>query len=210
MFWGIQEQSCPHGSTGLLWRRKQGCAVMPDSITGMLVLGGQESHHLHFNREMEMSRQRWTHAGSPGSGLQHLAPHPPSKQQCCGRWAGSLPFSSLCSRAQRVPWDSPAAALALAGAGAAGRVAGGGAAGAEGGAGLGDASHPARSGHSCPHWAPAVGTAPANVMSLFFLHSMTEKEVPEPPASPASSGKPKSRVSGCSQGSLGGWGKPPF
>ncbi|XP_064257298.1 SH3 and cysteine-rich domain-containing protein 3 isoform X2 [Passer domesticus] len=38
---------------------------------------------------------------------------------------------------------------------------------------------------------------------------MTEKEVPEPPASPASGGKPKSRVSGCPRGSLGGWAKPP-
>ena len=55
-----------------------------------------------------------------------------------------------------------------------------------------------------------MGTDPANVMSLLFPHSMTEKEVPEPPASPASGGKPKSRVSGCPQGSLSGWGKPPF
>ena len=101
-FGGCRSRSCPHGSTVLLWR-KQGCAVMPDSVIGMLVLGGEGWHRLHFNREMEMSRQRWTHAGSPGSGSQHLAPCPPSKQQCCARWAGSLLFSSLCSRAQQVP-----------------------------------------------------------------------------------------------------------
>lgn len=47
-----------------------------------------------------------------------------------------------------------------------------------------------------------------NAISVSSPCSMTEKEVPEPPASPASGGKPKSRVSGCPQGSLGGWGKP--
>ncbi|XP_027583134.2 SH3 and cysteine-rich domain-containing protein 3 [Pipra filicauda] len=48
----------------------------------------------------------------------------------------------------------------------------------------------------CPLWpcqAPAAGAAPANALSLPSPHSMTEKEVPEPAASPASGGKPKSR-----------------
>lgn len=165
------------------------------SVTGVLVLGGQEWHHLQFNSEMEMSRQRRTRAGSPGSGSQRLAPPPPSKQQCCARRAGSL--RRRAQRVPRVPRTRPQQEWPLLGqepqAGQRGDA-----------AGAGDASHPARSGSPASPRAPTVGTALANATSLFSPHSMTEKEVPEPPASPASGGKPKSRVSGCPQGSLGG------
>lgn len=58
MFRGMQERSHPLGSTGLLGRRKWGCAVMSDSETCTPVTGGQEWHRLQFNCEMEMSGQR--------------------------------------------------------------------------------------------------------------------------------------------------------
>ncbi|XP_032853562.1 SH3 and cysteine-rich domain-containing protein 3 isoform X2 [Tyto alba] len=134
---------------------------------------------------MKMSRQRWTRAGSPRSGSQHLVLCPPSKQQrCC-----MLGLGACCSPAYTTgpsggtpgSWNSPAAELALAGAEGGGTVSG-------------DASHPARSCGSCLYGAPAVRTAPANMMCLFSPCSMTEKEVPDPPASPASGGKPKSRL----------------
>lgn len=82
MFWGMQEHILPpRGSVRLLGRRKKGCAVMPDSVSGVLVLGGKERQRLQVNREVEMSRWRRTCAGSPGSGSQRLAPGPPSEQQ---------------------------------------------------------------------------------------------------------------------------------
>lgn len=95
----------------------------------------------------------------------------------------------------------PAPSISSAGLGALGGTAG--AAGAGGGAGWGDASHAARSGRSCsqqPPLTPCVSFPP---------RSMTEKEVPEPAASPASGGKPKSRVSGCPRGNSGGWVREP-
>lgn len=207
-FGGCRSRSCPCGCLQLLWRRKQGCAVTLDSVIGMLVLGGQGRHHLQFNHEMEMSRESWTRAGSPGSGLQHSASPPPSKQQCSARRAGSLRSSA--QRVPRGPRTHPQQNWPVLGQELQ-------AAWQEVVVLWGRGRHwPRRCFPSSkvwlfsPHRAPAVGTVPANVMSLFSPHSMTEKEVPEPPASPASGGKPKSRVSGCPWGSLGGWGKPPF
>jgi len=89
--------------------------VVPDGGVAMLVLGGQEWHRLQFRCEMAMSRKRWTRAGSPGSGFQHLAPRPLSEQQCCARWAGSLLFSSPRSRASRGPGTHPQQNWALLG-----------------------------------------------------------------------------------------------
>lgn len=78
------------------------------------------------------------------------------------------------------------------------------------GRGRGGTAHPAGSDRFSLSRAPPAGIAPVNAISVSSPCSMTEKEVPEPPASPASGGKPKSRVSGCPQGSLGGRGKPPL
>lgn len=171
---------------------------------------GQE--RLQLNREMEMSRQRWTCAGSPGSGSQCLAPGPPSGQQC---WAWKPAVLQPAPGGRVVPGWYPG------GTRVAPRWYPGGTPGrwscGQGGRSWCCWGRARRWLRRCfpsspvwqflPHWAPP---APDDAICVSFPRSMTEKEVPEPPASPASGGKPKSRVSGCPRGSLGGWGKPPF